>query len=134
MKHSITAGGVVIGQDGRVIVVSQHGNSWSLPKGHVDPGEDLLAAAKREIEEETGVTQLEFVRNLGSYDRYAGGNIATGELKHITMFLFSTNETRLQPQDPDNPEARWIKRETVADLLTFDGDKEFFKNVLQFLQ
>lgn len=28
---------------------------WSIPKGEVDPGEDLLAAARREFHEETGV-------------------------------------------------------------------------------
>lgn len=28
--------------------------AWSLPKGLVEPGEDLLAAAKREFQEETG--------------------------------------------------------------------------------
>jgi predicted NUDIX family NTP pyrophosphohydrolase len=29
--------------------------AWSIPKGEVEPGEDLLATAKREFEEETGV-------------------------------------------------------------------------------
>jgi predicted NUDIX family NTP pyrophosphohydrolase len=29
---------------------------WTIPKGEADPGEDLLAAAKREFEEETGST------------------------------------------------------------------------------
>jgi len=30
--------------------------AWSIPKGEVEPGEDLLETAKREFEEETGVT------------------------------------------------------------------------------
>jgi predicted NUDIX family NTP pyrophosphohydrolase len=30
--------------------------SWTVPKGEVEPGEDLLEAAKREFKEETGVT------------------------------------------------------------------------------
>jgi predicted NUDIX family NTP pyrophosphohydrolase len=30
--------------------------AWSIPKGEIEPGEDLLEAAKREFEEETGVT------------------------------------------------------------------------------
>jgi len=30
--------------------------AWSIPKGEVDPGEDLLEAAKREFAEETGIT------------------------------------------------------------------------------
>ena len=30
--------------------------AWTIPKGEAEPGEDLLAAAQREFEEETGVT------------------------------------------------------------------------------
>jgi predicted NUDIX family NTP pyrophosphohydrolase len=30
--------------------------AWSIPKGEIEPGEDLLEAAKREFKEETGVT------------------------------------------------------------------------------
>ncbi|MBX3422875.1 MAG: NUDIX domain-containing protein [Pirellulaceae bacterium] len=33
----------------------KHNNRWDLPKGHIDPGEDLLTAALRETEEETGI-------------------------------------------------------------------------------
>jgi predicted NUDIX family NTP pyrophosphohydrolase len=29
--------------------------AWSIPKGEIDPGEDLLAAARREVLEETGL-------------------------------------------------------------------------------
>ena len=36
---------------------ARHGDV-GLPKGHVEPGEDLLAAALRETEEETGITDV----------------------------------------------------------------------------
>lgn len=34
-----SAGGIVINKNGKILVVSQHGTSWSLPKGHLDEGE-----------------------------------------------------------------------------------------------
>jgi predicted NUDIX family NTP pyrophosphohydrolase len=41
--------------------------AWSVPKGECAPGEDALAAARRELAEETGLTpQGEFLR-LGSF-------------------------------------------------------------------
>ncbi len=41
---------------GRVLVVHRpRYDDWSLPKGHVDPGETWAATALREVEEETGV-------------------------------------------------------------------------------
>ena len=131
-----SAGGVVTNGDGQVLVVSQHGTSWSLPKGHIDPGEDALVAAKREIYEESGVRDLEFVRQLGTYERHkigVDGGDDPSELKVITMFLFRTSETLLRPVDPDNPEAKWVEKAKVAGLLTHQKDKEFFRGIEQVL-
>jgi ADP-ribose pyrophosphatase YjhB (NUDIX family) len=133
MIHTESAGGVVVNPEGRVLLVSQHGTSWSLPKGHLEEGETPLDAARREIREETGVTRLELVRPLGSYTRHrlgADGGEDRSELKTIHLFLFRTDETELSPIDSDNPEARWVAREGVAGLLTHAKDKEFFASIL----
>ena len=132
MKKTRSAGGVVTNDEGEVLVVSQRGTSWSLPKGHIDPGEDALGAAKREIYEESGIRDLELIRELGSYERYKiglDGGEERSELKVITMFLFRTSEKVLRPVDPDNPEARWVEKSKVAVLLTHEKDKEFFRRV-----
>lgn len=127
-EQTKSASGVVINKKGEVLVVNQKGNSWSLPKGHIEAREDAMNAAKREIYEESGVTALEFIRGLGSYERYGIGKKGR-ELKMITMFLFRTNEDSLRPVDPDNPEARWVHKEEVAELLTHPKDKEFFGRI-----
>ncbi len=136
MRH--IAGGVVIGPDGRVLVVSQKGTSWSLPKGHIEAGEDAHTAACREITEESGITDLTYIRDLGSFQRNKIGKDGVGEVtdapREITLFLFRTNQTVLAPQDPENPEARWVSKEEVAALLTHPKDKEFFSSILPLLQ
>jgi 8-oxo-dGTP pyrophosphatase MutT (NUDIX family) len=132
MIKTHSAGGVVTNSEGKVLVVSQHGTSWSLPKGHIDPGEEALVAARREIYEESGIRDLEFVRELGSYERHkigVNGGDDRSELKVITMFLFRTSEKLLKPVDPDNPEAKWVEKSKVAQLLTHEKDKEFFQGV-----
>ncbi|HTM68316.1 MAG TPA: NUDIX domain-containing protein [Candidatus Binatia bacterium] len=139
MKRTRTAGGVIIHErTGKVLVVSQNGDSWSLPKGHVERGESDLETAEREIEEESGITRLTFVRELGSYERhgigYGGQGERTDEMKTIVMFLFTTGQDELRPLDPKNPEARWVARDAVAPLLTHPKDKEFFLGVLPSLQ
>jgi ADP-ribose pyrophosphatase YjhB (NUDIX family) len=131
-KRTHSAGGVVTNSEGKVLVVSQHGTSWSLPKGHIDPGENALDAAKREIYEESGIRDLELIRELGTYERHkigVDGGEDGSELKVITMFLFRTSENSLKPVDPDNPEARWVEKSKVAPLLTHEKDKEFFERV-----
>jgi 8-oxo-dGTP pyrophosphatase MutT (NUDIX family) len=136
MKKTFTAGGVVLNGRGEVLVVNQRGNSWSLPKGHVDPGEDDLAAARREIAEESGITDLEFIRPLGTYERHRIGKHGgedTSELKTMRFFLFHTKQSKLAPTDPMNPEARWVIRDEVAALLTHPRDRDFFLSICDAL-
>ena len=133
MKKTFSGGGVVVNSSGLVLVVNQKRTSWSLPKGKIEPGEDVLEAAKREIYEETGVTELTLVKELGTYTRYkiavAGGEDA-GESKTITFFLFTTTQLELESHDADNPEARWLEPHKVEELLTHPKDKEFYKRIM----
>jgi predicted NUDIX family NTP pyrophosphohydrolase len=49
--------------------------AWSIPKGLVDPGEDNLAAAKREFEEETSIPPSEPFIDLGEIRQKSGKRI-----------------------------------------------------------
>ncbi len=129
MIKTQSAGGLVLNKEGKVLVVQQQMNTWSLPKGHVDSGEDILEAAKREIYEESGVTQLEFIKKLGKYQRDTMANV--DELKEINIFLFTTKQMNLNPGDQKIPEALWIDKDEVADILTHPKDKEFFLSVVE---
>ena len=136
MKKTKSAGGVILSQKGHVLVVSQHGTSWSLPKGHIDPGEDEITAARREIYEETGIKNVILIKELGCYSRYRigkNGEDDQSELKTMHMFLFKTDEHELKPIDPHNPEAKWVAKEKVAELLTHRKDKEFYLSILDKL-
>jgi predicted NUDIX family NTP pyrophosphohydrolase len=50
--------------------------AWSIPKGLADDGEDLLAAAKREFLEETGMAVDGSVLDLGAHKQPSGKTIA----------------------------------------------------------
>jgi len=134
---SESAGGVVLNEKGEVALVEQWGNSWSFPKGTREEGEDLRDTARREIAEETGLTELQFRGELGSYERYSIGKDGVGETqewgsKKRTFFLYTTDHTELRPQDPDGEvtRARWVSLSDIPGLLTHPKDKEFFESVL----
>ncbi len=135
MQRTRSAGGIVLNARGDVLVVSQRGRSWSLPKGHINPGEKPLAAARREIYEESGLKDLEYADDLGSYVRYrilpSGRGEDRRERKRIYLFLFRTPAMLLQPVDPHNPEARWVRPERVATLLSHPRDAAFFRRILR---
>jgi len=130
MKHIKCAGGVVINKRDQVLVVNQKGKTWSLPKGHIDNEEEALETAKREIYEESGVKDLKFIKELGDYQRRSGLTDDIIELKTIFIFLFKTETEVLKPIDIENPEARWVDRDKVVDILTYEKDKEFFLSII----
>lgn len=131
-----SAGGVVRNSEGNIILVEQHGNSWSFPKGHVEEGESALEAAQREISEETGITDLVFQKELGSYERYSISKDGTGEnkewgMRKRTLFLFSTTQKEFTIHDPGGEitNARWVSLDEALELLTHPKDREFLRSV-----
>ena len=73
VKQARSAGGVVFRRaDGGVqILVLQHeAGKWMLPKGTIETGETPEAVAKREVAEETGLTNVRVISDLGQ-ERYS---------------------------------------------------------------
>lgn len=129
----------MLSKDGRIALVEQHGNSWSLPKGGVEDGETPLQAALREIHEETGLSDLMLLGELGTYSRYSiapggvGENTALGE-RPRTFFLFRASEEVLRPRDKEVTQARWATLDEALTLLTHPKDREFLASVASRVQ
>ncbi len=114
LEPEVSAGGVVLARRaGRtyVALVMREDGSWVLPKGHKERGEDLLAAARREIFEETGLPPelLVLERQLDefSHDETARRLDVTKVNCFFLMRLASDVLPELRP-DPDHGAARWF--------------------------
>lgn len=64
-----TAGGVIYRKtndgDIEILLIQDAKDRWTIPKGHIEPGETAVATAKREIGEEAGLTNVEMQGWLG---------------------------------------------------------------------
>ncbi len=71
MIDALAAGAVVQDDVGRVLLVLRahdpEAGCWTIPGGHVDPGESLEECARREVREETGLDVV-IGRELGTVD------------------------------------------------------------------
>jgi 8-oxo-dGTP diphosphatase len=95
-------------------------DDWSLPKGKLDLGEHVLAAAVREIEEETGVP----VR-LGAPLQSRRYRIAEGDLKEVRFWLARPIGEGGAPQFEANAEVdevAWIPVQRARNQLTSSSD------------
>jgi 8-oxo-dGTP pyrophosphatase MutT (NUDIX family) len=136
IQNTHSAGGIVRNQKGEIALVLHDGWFWGFPKGHVDEGEDTITAAKRETQEEVGITDLELKKAFEPYERAKAGDEdkPDREMKTLHMFLFDTPQMEFLLTDPRHDEARWVPVEEVEGLLSHPRDKEFFASIKDTLK
>ena len=108
------AGGVVTNRDnGRQLFIFRRG-FWDLPKGKLDDGEDAPTAAVREVEEETGLADIQLGAALPTtYHTYRGKKNRI--LKPTYWYRMTTAQRELVPQTTEDIErAEWRE---VAEVL-----------------
>ena len=87
-RQAPAAGGVVVIDDGFVAI--ERNGIPDLPKGHIEKGESPEVAAVREVEEETGITDLEIIEELpATWHCYLLQNQWT--IKKTSWYLMHTN-------------------------------------------
>ena len=65
-----TSGGIVFRltkdkKDIEILLIQDSKERWTIPKGHIEPGETAKMTARREIEEETGLSNISVLAWLG---------------------------------------------------------------------
>lgn len=108
-------------------MVTQHSKhlGWDFPKGHVESGEAVEAAALREVQEETGVV-AEILEKVGrsEYFYYEGKERVFKTVIYFLMKYVGEGEATT-PEEVS--ETVWLKPEEVEGKLTFKGSKEVWK-------
>ncbi len=127
-------GGIVLGDYGTIALVrNRPGTDWFFPKGGVEAGESLEETARREIAEETGLTELEYLDELASYERpgIRKDGSYDDEVKVIHMFLFAAKAHAELAPSHEILDAVWKPFREVADSLEDAKDRAWFATVFE---
>src|SRR3954470_2643131 len=110
-----TSGGVVFRRrDGKVeiLLIKDAKSRWTIPKGHVEPGEEPKATAEREIREETGLQEMKVHSWLGKVNfRYRRGHTLVLMTMHIYLVQGLGDTNKLNPEDWLN-DIKWFQATT----------------------
>jgi 8-oxo-dGTP pyrophosphatase MutT (NUDIX family) len=108
-------------------------DDWSLPKGHIEPGESREQAALREIKEETGL-DARILRPLGEATYFFRKK--SGDLVHKTVYhyLMEAMSVELGKPNWEVTEARWVPITEAQGLLSYDKDKEIVAKAIEELR
>ena len=94
-------------------------NSWQMPQGGVDQNENFLQAAKRELEEETGIKSVKLIKGLDGWFEYdlpenLMGKLWNGKYRgqkqkwFVMKFIGKNEEINVKTKKPEFLDWKWI--------------------------
>ena len=103
-------------------------NYWQMPQGGIDQNEEYLQAAKRELEEETGVKSVKLIKELETWLEYELpknllGKIWQGKYRgqkqkwFFMKFLGKEDEINIKTSKPEFLDWKWIELDMLTEVV-----------------
>ena len=109
------------------------GDYWDLPKGHIEKGEKELETVKREVKEETSLTDLKFVEDFKEWIKYFFRHREKTIFKIVTFYLAETKTKEVEVSS-EHIGFEWLPYEESLEQLTFKNAKEILNKAHKYLR
>lgn len=123
--HETTSGGVVFRRnektnDLEILLIKDAKNRWTIPKGHVEPNEEPKDTAAREINEETGLQEMQVRDWLGKVNfRYRRSHTLVLMTMHIYLVQGLGDTNSLHPEDWLS-DIQWLPATKAVDSIAYE--------------
>ena len=122
---------ILLNKENKVFVakrIDNPKNFWQMPQGGVDDGEDYLAAAYRELEEETSIKDVKLIQELEGSTTYILpkhllGIIWKGKYKgqkqkwFLMRFVGKDGEINIKTKNPEFLDWKWIDIDQITEVV-----------------
>lgn len=129
-KTIIAAGGLVINEKKELLLIFRRG-FWDLPKGKLDEGETIKACAVREVEEETGLVNVQLSKLVGiTYHEYFDEWKQRDVVKETHWFAMHVNgiQTLVPQHEEDIEDIKWVAQKDITYYL-----QNTYKNIAEII-
>ena len=135
-----SAGAVIFRKEkGNILYLLLHYEEghWDFPKGHIEKGEKTEDAIRREVEEETGIRDLDFVEGFKKTIKYMykwppKAKKQEFHMKFVVFWLAETSFTEVTLSN-EHVNSDWLPYLQALERLTFKTAKDVFKAAHEFL-
>ncbi len=135
MREERSAGAIVIHATGdhiEYLILHYPAGHWDFPKGNVEPGESEIDTAKREIREETGLTELRFIEGFMKTIQYYYKKNGYLIKKTVTFYLAesATRDVRLSFEHQGY---LWLTIDEALSRVTYQNAKSILREAHKYL-
>lgn len=125
MPREISAGVILFRRtpEPQYLLLHYGSGHWDLPKGHIEPGEAAEETARRELKEETGVSEVRFLEGYRQTLRYFFRQQGIGIFKVVIFFLAETVQSDVRLSH-EHIGFDWLPYEAALARLTFKNSRE----------
>ena len=135
MKQEKSAGAIVYRKEKEPMFLLLHYEMghWDFPKGKIESGEKDLETVKREIQEETGIKNIEILKDFKEKIQYYYKLKDELISKEVVFYLARTDAEKVNLSF-EHIGFIWLSYDKALDKLTFKNAKQILKKANDFLK
>jgi len=135
MKNERSAGAILFRKNKEIkyLLLQYEAKHWDFPKGNIEAGESDEDTVKREIEEETGIKDINIIKDFKEKIKYFfkfEGEVINKEV----VFYLARTETEHIKLSFEHIGFEWLAYNDAMDKLTFKNAKEILLKANKFIK
>jgi len=135
MQFETSCGAVVFTRNAEIkyLLLHYEAGHWDFVKGNIEPNETEEETVRRELKEETGITQATFIKNFRETIKYFYKAEGKTISKRVTLYLIETSETRVNLSF-EHVGYEWLNYQQALERLTFKTAKQVLNKAQNHLK